>query len=259
MSNQAPPFRPPATKKKRDNTTTCLVVGCALTGAIAILLVIASAVLFTVGMPMLLDYAINEYTTEESLELPIVEIGEKELEELTARVEEFGNAMEAGDPAAPLVLSGDDINAMIQNDPDLSEIGDKVYVMITDDDQITGQVTIPVDELVPDIESAQGRYFNGEATFNVAVVGGMLVVKINSLSINGQTVPEEFMAGMRQENLARDMMNDPDARAAFEKIDDIAVRDGALHIIPKNKLEDAPEEVMEEDAPAEEETVEAEE
>lgn len=233
MSQEAP-FRPQAPAKK-DNTTSCLVIGCVSVAGIGILAIIGIAVALAVGLPMMLNALVDNYTTDEPLELPVVAVDEGEYDALRARMDAFGDAIDAGESVASLTLTAEEINAILQSEPDFAEAGGQVYVEITADDRITGQVSLPIGQLLPDLETAQGRYLNGEATFTVGVLGGRLFVGIDELSVNGQMLPEEFMQGMKQENIAEGFMENPEARRVLEQISDIRVKDGAIHIIPKNQ------------------------
>ena len=62
---------------------------------------------------------------------------------LKDRVEAFRKAVEAGTPTEPLVLTSDDLNALIEENPDLKG---KIYVKI-EGDEVKGQVSIPLDKL----------------------------------------------------------------------------------------------------------------
>ena len=236
MSAAETPFRPQAQQKK-DNTS-CVLIGCLVVAGIGVLGIIAVVVGAAVGLPMLMNMALDMYTTDEPLELPVVSMGEQEYDELTDRMQTFGDALKSGDPVAPVTLTADEINALLQSNPEFMASGGQIYVEISSGDQMTGQVSLPVGAILPGVESAQGRYFNGEAVFTVGVLGNALFVGIDELVVNGENVPNEIMQSVRQENFATSFVNDPNMGPIFRQIEDIRVEDGKLLIIPKNALED---------------------
>ncbi len=65
--------------------------------------------------------------------------------------------MEAGTASEPLVLSSDDLNALIEDKP---EMKGKIYVTV-EGDEVKGRVSIPLGEL--GLPMVKGRYLNGKA------------------------------------------------------------------------------------------------
>ncbi|PAY20805.1 hypothetical protein CKO51_04220 [Rhodopirellula sp. SM50] len=166
----------------------------------------------------LISSQIAKYTSDTPVDLPTVEYSEEELAELDARVETFREKLDAGEtPEEDLVLTADDINALISKNEDLKG---KVYVKI-ENDQVEGDVSIPLDKL----PMGKGRYFNGSATFDVSMDGGVLIVTVDQAELNGEPVPEEFMQTMRQENLAKDVYKDPENAKFMSRFEDIRVED----------------------------------
>ena len=72
---------------------------------------------------------------------------------LKDRVEAFRKAVEAGTATEPLVLTSDDLNALIEEN---AELKGKVYVKI-EGDEVKGQVSIPLERLA-DLPMFKGRY-----------------------------------------------------------------------------------------------------
>jgi hypothetical protein len=254
MSNDgiAPPAMPPAREGQRPRPAkgpnTCLIAG-----AIGCLVVIALIVIAGVGgyfaVKGVITGLVDEYTDTEPAELPVVEVSDEELEALQARVAAFKAAVEGEEAPVPedgtdvtaevtaeamapgeaLVLSERDINALIQNDPEWQQMKGKIYVSI-EDDLVKGEVSFPLDEL--EFEMVKGRYFNGSATFNVHLRNGALFVTMDSATLRGTPVPDEFMAGLRAENLAKNYQQDPEFRKFLDKLDSIEVEDGTISITP---------------------------
>ncbi|QDV87093.1 hypothetical protein [Planctomycetes bacterium TBK1r] len=188
--------------------------GCLIAGG----LFIGSILCAGFGGYWLISSQIAKYTSDTPVDLPTVEYSEEELAKLDARVESFREKLDAGEtPEEDLVLTADDINALISKNEDLKG---KVYVKI-ENNQVEGDVSIPLDKL----PMGKGRYFNGSATFDVSMDGGVLIVTVDQAELNGEPVPEEFMQAMRQENLAKDVYKDPENAKFMSRFEDIRVED----------------------------------
>jgi hypothetical protein len=177
---------------------------------------------------------VESNTATEPLEIPEVQMSEDQVQELVRRVDEFRQAVESGQAAAPLALTGPEINAVLQNHPDFGEVGDMVYVTV-EGDTIRGDISIPLDEFGGFLGSmVQGRYLNGSGEFSVTLVGDRPVVFLEALSVNDRPVPQEFMEQMGNENLAKDLATDPDFQEMFKKLESIEIENGKLVITPKS-------------------------
>jgi len=231
MSNQyarPPEARYPSGHQRqgRSDSSACLKAGLIGCLVVAVIGVVALAAGYYVVKGWL-GGLVEEYTDTQPVELPRVTMSDEDLAALQARVKAFKDAFDAGEAAEPLVLSSDDINALIQQEPDFQGA---VYVAI-EDDKVHGQISFPLDKL--DIGMVKGRYLNAEATFNVFVRDGFLFVGLDSAQVRGKAIPETFMAEIRSENLAKDVTNDPEVRDVIRKIQSLEVADGHITITPK--------------------------
>jgi hypothetical protein len=215
-----------AGEEKRGGCGKFVLIGC---GALLILGV-AVAIGGYFAVKGALTQFVEAYTATEPLEIPLVQMPEDQVQSLVARVDEFRLAVETGESADPLALTGTEINAILQNHPDFEGVGDKVYVTM-EGDTIKGEISIPLEELTG---LGKGRYVNGSGEFSVSLVGDQPVVFLKSLTVNDKQVPQEFMDQMGNENLAKDAANDPDFQQVFEKLQSIKVENGKLVITPKS-------------------------
>jgi len=253
MTDQPIPPAPRNTGK--SNSTTCLVVGCSVVGGLVLVAIIGTFIAIGVFGEQLAGMVIEEFTTTEPIEMPEVDMAEDEYAALRERVDLFGERLDKGEPAPALELTADEINALFQKHPEFENMPVIAYVRI-EDNRIKGDVSVPVDKFVPGIEAAAGRYINGSGTFTASLSNGQLEVYADQLSWNGEAIPEPQMSQFRQENLAADAMNDPEARAFFDKLDSISVEDEKLVLVPKNLAGDTtPESTDDEAAPAEQSPV----
>lgn len=210
--------------------------GCLWGCLIAVGLFVGAVLCAGVGGYFFVSSQITKYTSETQVELPTVEYSEDQIAELDARVESFREKLDAGEtPEEDLVLTADDINAMIGSNKDLKG---KVFVKI-ENEQVEGDVSIPTD-MIP---FGKGRFFNGSATFDVSMEGGVLIVTAEQAEVNGEPVPEEIMQALRNENLAKEYYKDPKNAKFMRQFEDIRI-EGDKFIL-RVKRDEKPDEVQE--------------
>jgi len=194
----------------------CLFYGC-LTCVVLALVTLLLAFLAVRAV----KNKVYAYTDGQPMQLPKVEMSDAEYQSLSQRVKTFGEAMEQGKSAEPLILTERDINALLAKAANMKELADKVYVSVNGN-QVKGQVSIPLSFLG---WLGRGRYLNGEATFNVSLENGVLIVTAQEVKVKGKPLPESFMTQLRRENLAKDAYKDPKNAEAIRKLDSIEVQD----------------------------------
>ena len=199
----------------------CMFYGC-LTGLLLLLLAGVMA-FFAVRF---VRNRIADYTDAAPMKLPKVEMAEAEFKELEERVKSFGNAVQQGKATEPLTLTERDLNALLAKQPEAKELADKVYVSL-DGDQVKGRVSIPLPHLG---WLASGRYLNGDATFNVSLENGVLIVTARAVQVKGLPLPDSVMSQLRVQNLAKDFYKDPKSAEAISKLESLQVRDGLVTI-----------------------------
>ena len=59
---------------------------------------------------------------------------------------------------------------------------------------------------------------------------GILVVKLVDATVKGEPLPDAFMEGMKEQNFAKDIYDNPDTARILRRIDSIEVIDDAIHI-----------------------------
>jgi hypothetical protein len=215
-------FAPPYDEPPRQRG--CFFYGCIIAAILSLLLLIAVGIGFFFVYRWLGEL-VDQYTATAPRELPRVEMPAEDRRTVDERYDSFVAAIKAGRPTEPLVLSGQDLNALIE---DRTTLKGKVYLAV-EHDQLKGQVSIPVSDII-DIGLTRGRYLNGEAEFKVALVNGILVVTIDSFEINGKRPSDQFLTQLRGQNLAKDITNDRKNAEAIRKLESIEVKDGRLII-----------------------------
>lgn len=218
-------------RQLRRNEGNCWLWGCA---TVALVLVLGSIVAFLTAR-YYFGQLREQYTDDAPVELPVVDMGPEKLEALIERADAFSQNLRDDEPGAALTLTQDEVNALFQNHPDLEKFAGRVYITI-EDDELTGQVSAPLD-MFPGFS---GRYFNGSATFNVAITNGRFSVFVESAMLKGEPIPQTFIEGIRDQDLAQNLQQDPEFTELVEKIDSLVVADGVVTITPAN-LKEEPE------------------
>ncbi len=222
IGRMSAPASPPPRKRG------CLIWGCVG----AVVLCLGAALLIFLGYTFLnrtVNRFVANYTETQPAPLAEVELPESEQEALEERVKRFGEALESETGPAELVLTAEELNALIQESPDFKE---RVFVAI-DDDRIKAEVSIPLEEIWP--ERLEGRYLNGTATLRVSLEGGVLVVMAEDLQVKGEPLPASIMREVEKVNFAQDLQNDPEFAKKMARFESITVKDDKVILRTKGK------------------------
>ncbi len=204
----------------------CFFYGCVIASVLAVLLIIGLAALAFVFVRWFSGF-VEEWTSTVPAELPRIQISETERESARERVVAFRKALEEGTATNPLVLTSDDLNALIEADPDFQG---RVFARV-EGDKLKGRISIPLDEL--EIGMFNGRYLNGEAEFKASLSDGILVVTLETLEFNGKHPPEWFMAEMRKQNWAKDAYDNPKNAEMIRRFESMDIKDGTIILKPR--------------------------
>jgi len=181
---------------------------------------------------------VAKYTDTKPMELPKVELSKGEMEELDKRLAAFKEGVEADKPVPALVLRPDEINALIQKNAGMK---DKVSIDF-EDDQVKGKISLPLGELNAPIIGRwlKGRYLNGTAGLKPTLQNGVLIVTLQSVEVNGQTIPADILASLKNRNLAEGIYSDAKTADVMSRLASIEIKDGKVTIQPKAKEEAKP-------------------
>lgn len=203
----------------------CLFYGC-ITGIVCL---IAVLVAFLLGLHEL-KKMLNEYTDTKPMPLPAVQLSPAEIAQVQNRVELFRDALRGARTPPPLELSGEEIDALLQHDPDFKALSGKLFVRI-EGAKVTGLLSVPMREL--GLPLFRGRYLNGTATFAISFQNGILGIFPRDVLVKGKPLPAVYMDRIRAENLAARVNENPRSSVALNRLQSIEVRDGKLIIVPK--------------------------
>ena len=173
---------------------------------------------------------ISQFTETQPIRLPVATLSPAHAAAVAQRVDSFRASLREGRPTDPLVLSGEEINALIATYPDLRPLRDHLFVIVGTND-ITAQFSFPADQL--GLEHIRGRYINGEGKVVLIVHDGSVIMTLTSVTEKGLPIPETLRRAIRGYNLADAVSRDSAAAAQAAKVQNPEVRDGKLIIAPK--------------------------
>lgn len=214
----------------------CFFYGCVFAG-VGFILMVTLCGAGTFFMYRFASSLVTQYTGTTPLKLPKVEVSEEKQAELRDRVEAFRKALDSGEETPPLVLTSNDVNALIEQS---KEFKDKIFITL-EKDKIKGQISLPLDAIGENVPifgpMVRGRYLNGEAELNVLLKDGVPTVTLEDIEVNGKHLPDEVMTNLRQENLAKDALKDRKNAEMLRKLESVELEDGKLIIKarPKDK------------------------
>ncbi len=221
MSNE---INPP---KKRG----CLFYGCLSLVVIALLVVVVGIVGYYV-LKNTTERWIRDFTETTPAQIEKVEYTRAQTDAMQARLASFQQALDGGTNLLELVLTADDLNALISTQ---RELKDKLFVRI-DGDQVRGEVSMPLSDLGP--LKLKGRYLNAAVTLKVALANGALDVRLQDAQVKGKPLPSMILNEFKKNNLALEFQKDPKAAADIAKFETVQVTNSA--VILRNKVNAPP-------------------
>jgi hypothetical protein len=205
----------------------CFFYGC-ISGAVLLAIVLGALL---VGLHYV-KKMVNRFTEAQPMEMPTLQMSKAEVDKVKQRFEEFQQAVRDQRATKPLVLTADDINALIASGAEQEALKIRFYVSL-EDNQLKGDVSVPLQDV--GLTMFKGRYLNGSGTFNLSFRDGTLLVTPQTILVKGKPVPEVYMQEIRKENLAAGLTNQPSAVAVLKGLQDIQVKDGKVVIVPKEQ------------------------
>lgn len=229
---------PEQSQRPSRGNNTCLIVGGIGCLAIVFLVIIVAALLYS-GTKTVVSTLVEQFTDVAPAPMPDVALAPEEIDSAVQRWNEFKNALLQNQPAPTLVLTSNDVNALIRNHPDWAMVKDQAYVSV-EGDKLQAQLSVSLEPFatIPLFgKYVKGRYFNGKATMDVFVRNGMLFVTVEGAEVKGRALPPEAIAELRQKNIAEDVRQNPNIAAILDRVERLEVADGKITIIPKNRAD----------------------
>ncbi|HEX4263793.1 MAG TPA: hypothetical protein VH597_05590 [Verrucomicrobiae bacterium] len=213
--------------------------GCLFWGGIIAGILLLLALLAGYSGYRYIRHLVYTYTDTKPLEMPTVQMSGTEITNLQKRVQNFDTALKANKSVEPMILTADEINALIA-DATKSNSPTPVRLYFSfNEDRVQAQLSLPTDGL--NVRMLKGRYFNGTGDFAVSLHNGRLMLNVKSLSVKGKPLPDQFMQSLRGENFADSWTNDVELNQALAKLQEVKIANGKLIVVPRlNETNSAP-------------------
>jgi len=215
------------------NRPGCLFYGCLTLAILGLILGGALGIGLYYGVQKF-NQTVAEYTAATPIDLPTVILADAEYAALEERFTTFGADLRAGRATAPLLLSSDEVNALLNRSQAMQDWKGRIYVQM-EGDELRGQVSLPLDPIAqgPILKRLQGRYLNGSARLGVGMESGRLAVRLVGMEVNDRVIPVEIMQRLSGINLADPAYDNPDTGSMLSRIREVEVNNGRLVITPR--------------------------
>jgi hypothetical protein len=214
------------------NRPGCLFYGCLTLAILGLILGGALGIGLYYGVQKF-NQTVAEYTAATPTDLPVVTMGDAEYRALEERFATFGADLREGQATAPLLLSADEVNALLNRSQAMEDWKGRVHVQM-DGDELRGQVSLPLDPIAqgPILKRLAGRYLNGAARLSVGMENGRLAVRLAGMEVNHRSIPVEIMQRLSTINLADAAYDNPETASLLSRIRAVEVEDGRLVVTP---------------------------
>jgi hypothetical protein len=196
-------------QQKKSSGGKCCLFGCLGAAVIGIIVLVAGFF----GAKHMYGKLMNQYTQAQPQEMPQVQMSETEVLRVRQEWQAFKARTEAGE-AGRIELTDDQVNALIASEEDWAELKGRIFLRF-EKGQVQGMVSMPLDEFLP---GAEGRYLNGEGTFNVSCADGRLHIYMKSLQLGDKQIPEQIMTGLKGTDLAEEIYTDSSNKETVEQL-----------------------------------------
>lgn len=212
------------TPPKKSKLKGCLLPGCL--GVIVMLLVIAASGFFYVKG--LINDQVENYTGTEAEPLEIITLDNSEKNELESKLAKFQAAIDSPDAEGAtkeLVLNEREFNGLIASE--LDEYKDSIKLGLNGD-TINADLSLPLDQFanIPMLGSLEDRFFNGKVELDISLENGVPEIYLLGAEVGGAALPESVLDAISNENLADELMENPDVKEFLEKLDSLKIEDG---------------------------------
>ncbi len=221
------PSPPPAPPKRRG----CFFYGCIISLSIVGLFMIMA--LFTVWyMVHTLNAMVAQYCDTQPMTMPVDTLSAAQWASVSNRFASFKSALDAHSNAPPLVLTGPELNALLSSSKDMGDLSNHFHLSIEGND-VKGMVSLPLGKFHIPFVNLNGRYLNGAGVFRTTLRDNNLSVRVVSLEVKGNPVPDRFMGPLQAQNFAEQAQQNPKNAEFISKFDSIEIKDGKVIIKPR--------------------------
>ena len=206
----------------------CFFYGCLSLAVLGLLFIVLAVVGYFVVKSTVARW-VNDYTETTPVLVEKVEYPPAKMDALRAQLTAFNDALARGTNEMELVLTADDLNALISQE---KELQGKVFVRV--DDRIKGELSLPLEDIGP--LKLKGRYLNGAVVFKVSLANGALDVRLDDVTVKGKPLPGMLFSEFKKQNLAQNFQNDSQTATNLARLDSIQITNGTVILRNKTSL-----------------------
>lgn len=166
---------------------------------------------------------VNQFAAAKPLVLPVVSYSPTDLTNLHLRIDQFLAHAQKGGTNARLALSAKDLNVLLSS----SGFSNRLSLSLRSN-IVTGQFSVPFEELGLGLPLFRGRFLNGSGTLDVGCANGALKVTIKDLGVNGTNLPSHYMNYIRRRNYAQGVGTNSVTRESLERVGRVAIENEQL-------------------------------
>ncbi len=157
----------------------------------------------------------------------------EEVDALDKTVDDFVDAVKAGESPPQLTLSEDDLNALVQRELRDGDDTGSIYLR-PNGGLIEADVSLPLRDLADTpLSKLANRYLSGTASLRLTLVGGKLEIAVESFTMDGKAVPKWILDALVPQGELERLVEDPDVIAVTEKLDSLTISNGAVSLVPR--------------------------
>ena len=219
-------------EKKTRSKLGCLAIGC-FGVMIAIL---AGSLILYFGAKYALNYALDEFTDDRPTYFTQSNLDTEESVTLKARFDDFKKRVNVNLPTKPLELGTDEINHLIETDPQFSTLKDKVRLNIVKN-EVRGRISLPIDIIrqvypdLPQMSALSGRFINADVAVNLWLRNGKLEAYLKDMRVKDKPMPSQIMEKIEERDLLKDDRIGGQLRQQFKQLRDVKVENGKIILI----------------------------
>jgi hypothetical protein len=170
------------------------------------------------------------YTAPAPIDFTQAPLSPAELGDLDGRLAAFVHALRNKNPVEPLVITGEELTALVARIPDFQKLGGRARFSIADG-EVQSDLSVPLEHV-----GFPGRWFNGSAAFGVTLENGVLVVTLRSASVKGEAIPRWIVGRLADRNLAKDLYERPEIAGLIARLESIDLSNGRIALVPRLRL-----------------------
>jgi hypothetical protein len=170
------------------------------------------------------------YTAPAPIDFTQAPLSPAELGDLDGRLAAFVHALRNKNPVEPLVITGEELTALVARIPDFQKLGGRARFSIADG-EVQSDLSVPLERM-----GFPGRWFNGSAAFGVTLENGVLIVRLRSASVKDEPIPGWIVRSLGGRNLAKDLYERPEIAGLIARLESIDLSNGRITLVPRLRM-----------------------